>query len=74
MGLAELLSSGKTGSFYLLAPAKHILADRKFLDDAQGKFVTDEGVEVGVRKPRSFTTATEGGGSSCRAMIDQYSA
>jgi hypothetical protein len=39
---------GEAGSLYLLAaPAKQILAYRKFFDDARGNPVTHEGVEVG---------------------------
>ncbi len=39
---------GEAGSLYLLAaPAKQILAYRKFFDDGRGNPVTHEGVEVG---------------------------
>jgi hypothetical protein len=39
---------GEAGSLYLLAaPAKQILAYRKFFGDAKGNSVTHEGVEVG---------------------------
>jgi hypothetical protein len=39
---------GEAGSLYLLAaPAKHILAYRKFFGDAKGNSVTHEGAEFG---------------------------
>jgi hypothetical protein len=42
---------GEAGSLYLLAaPAKQILAYRKFFEDAHGNPVTHEGVEVGGEK------------------------
>lgn len=46
--LESRFPSGKAGSLYLLAaPAKQVVAYRKFFHDAHGNPVTHEGIEIG---------------------------
>jgi hypothetical protein len=76
MGLAQPLPARKSGkSLLLAAPAKHILAYRKFFDDTQVNPATHEGIEVGGEEATIiyYCYRAGSGSTSCRATIEQDS-